>query len=289
MQIIKGGYSFVEFDTVATFTNPKRIDQLLKAGTGFTPKTPTEEFADNTLGAAGKSLDLTIRSADVDDAVGSPYTLLKAYEEARTPLYFRFVRILGGSIVLHDCDSIWDILTIATVVNDSDAVDKKVGTHSAKFLAVTYVGNSNFAGQYMPGEPDLTPFKAIVCWVKTSAAKPAGELSLQIVNSDAFPPALAAMLFPALAAGVWTECILVFPDPSLLATADALMLHTAGLAGGEVVRIDDVRALTGYVSIVNKVIPKVVFETNEAGKHNAIKIVGEGFSDTEANLLTTRF
>lgn len=288
MQIIKGGYSFVEFDTVATFVNPKRIDRLLKAGTGFTPKTLTEEFADNMPASAGKALDLTIRSANVDNAVGSVYALLKGYEEARTPIYFRFVKVLGEVLVIEDCEDAWDESADANITSAVDAADKKDGTNSVKLTAIGVVADEAVLATEVINN-DLTTYKAITCWIKSSVAKVAGSYSLLLDNTANCASPLSILPFPALDAGVWTRCILVLLDPSLLASVASIGIKSTGLAGGEIIHLDDVRASTGYISIINKVIPKVTFEKNEAGKHNAIKIVGEGFADSEANLLTNIF
>lgn len=288
MQIIKGGYSFVEFDTVSTFTNPKRIDSLLKAGTGFTPKSSTEEFADNTQRASGKQVDLSIRSADVDDAAGSAYALLKAAEEARTPLYFRYVKILGEDLVVEDCEDAWNESVGANMTSEVDAADKKAGTNSAKLSATGDVADEAILATEILAE-DLTLYKAITCWIKVSVAKIAGGLSLLLDDTASCASPLEVLPFPALDAGVWTKCILVLKDPSALSALISIGMKSTGLTAGQIIHLDDVRAASGYVTVINKIIPKVTFENNEAGKHNAIKIVGEGFSDTEANLLTPNF
>lgn len=286
MQIIKGGYSFVEFDTVSTFVNPKRIDSLLKAGTGFTPKTSTEEFADNTQRASGKQVDLTIRSADVDAAAGSAYALLKAAEEARTPLYFRYVKILGEDLVVEDCEDAWNESVGANMTSEVDAADKKAGTNSVKLSATGEVADEAILATEVIAA-DLRTYKAIVCWIKVSVAKIAGALSLLVDDTINCGAQLEVLPFPALDAVTWTRCILVLRDPASLADIISIGMKSTGLTAGQIIHLDDVRAASGYVTVINKIIPKVTFENNEAGKHNAIKIIGEGFSDTEANLLTT--
>jgi hypothetical protein len=288
MQTVKGGYSFVEFDTVSTFTNPTRIDKLLKAGTGFTPKTLTEDFADNTPGSAGKALDMSIRTADVDDAAGSAYALLKAAEEARTPMYFRFVRLLGEPLVVEDCEDAWNESVGTNMTSEIDATDAKTGMNSIKLTATGSVADGALLATEVI-EKDLRLYKGLTCWAKSSTAKAAGALSLLLDDSASCASPLESMPFPALEAGVWTRCSFVFAAPVELGFLISIGVKSTGLTVGQIIHIDDVRAVEGYVTVLNKIVPKVTFESNEAGKHNAIKITGEGFADTEANLMTTNF
>jgi len=114
-------------------------------------------------------------------------------------------------------------------------------------------------------------------------------LSLLLDNSASCASPLEVLPLPALDADTWTKCSLVFANPDALGAIISIGIKSTGLTMGQIIHIDDVRAATGYVSVLNGIIPKIVFEVNEAGKHNAIKILGEGFSDSEANLLSTNF
>lgn len=100
MWIIKGGWSKVDFDYDELFANPTDITCLLKSGTSVSPATPTEEFADGKNRSTLKQMNMSIRSANVDNAAGSAYALLKAAEENYVPLAFRFYSIGDAILVL---------------------------------------------------------------------------------------------------------------------------------------------------------------------------------------------
>jgi hypothetical protein len=289
MQIIKGGFSFVEFDTVSSFTNPIRIQKLLKAGTGFPTKSLTEDFADGKPGVAGKVVEMGIRSADVDNTAGSAYAALKAAEEARTPLFFRFVKTLGESILVDDCEAAWGESAGNSVVSSADAVDYQAGTHSTKLTkASTIAINTIMATKAVT--LNLTTVKAISLWLKSVGSKNSGDLQLLLDNTANCASPLETLNIPALAAGAWTRHTVVLSNPSALGSIISIGLkNTIELTGGETIHVDDVQGMAGYVAILNNVIVKVDFELNEAGKHNALKVAGVGFSDTEANLLSTNF
>jgi hypothetical protein len=289
MQIIKGGYSVVEFDDNASFTNPRRLSKLLKAGTSFLPKTLTEEFADNKSVAAAKAVDVSVRDANVDNAAGSAYAALKAYEEARTPLYFRFVKSLSESIVVHACDAAWQESVAADVVSAVDNEDLKEGTASIALSFSNAIAPNTILATVAVVK-NLTTVKIIRLWVKSALAKSAGDLVFLIDNTANCASPLETLPLPALAAATWTEVNLVLLNPSLLGSVISIGLKAVtGAELTDAILIDNVRGVTGVVTVLNNIIPKVNFEMNESGKHNAIKVTGEGFADTEANLLTTNF
>lgn len=289
MQIIKGGFSFVEFDSTVSFSNPRRIDRLLKSGTTFTPKTYTEELADNKAAAAGKGLDMSIRTADVNNAAGSPYAALKAYEEAHTPIFFRFVKILGNDLLVEDCEDAFNENVHASVTSATDAVNYKAGTKST---LLTLANTTIAAGTMLASEvisKDLTGYKAVSFWIKHELGCAAGDFALLLDNTANCASPLEVLPLPVLPADTWVEVTLPMLTPSGLGSLISVGLRAVvELAYGATCKInlDDIRAVTGHVTVLNNVIPKVHFEMNEAGKHNALKILGEGFSDTEANLLT---
>lgn len=291
MQIIKGGFSFVEVDDNSSFTSPLQIGKLLKAGTSIVPKTLTEEFADNTQRPAAKAVDISIRSADVNAAAGSVYAAMKAAEEARTPQYFRFVKVLSDPLSVEDCEDAWNENVAAGVTSDVDAVNFKAGTKSVLLT----IGDVILSGTVIASEviaKDLSTYKGLTFWIKAQDAYGAGALSLLLDNTALCASPLETLPLPALEAGVWKKCTLIFKDPSALSAVISIGLKAdddIDLGGASTINIDDVRAVTGYVTVINNIIPKINFEQNEAGKHNAIKITGDGFADTEANLLTTNF
>jgi hypothetical protein len=292
MQTVKGGFSFVEFDSDPAFPNPVRIDQLLKAGTTFTPKTATETLADNTEASAGKAIDISIRSANVDSAAGSAYAALKTAEEAGTRLYFRAVKLLSESIVIHNCDTAWNEYVDSDISSLVNNVSYKQGTGSVELFSPAGSGPQIVMATAAVVK-DLTTVKAIRFWFKTHQSHAAGDLKFLLDNTANCGSPLETLNFPAIAAGdidVWKEITLILHDPTALGAIISIGLRSdPAVTVTDHYYIDNVRGVTGALVVFNCGAPKVVFESNETGKHNAIKITAEGFADVEANLLTTKF
>lgn len=289
MQIIKGGFSFVEFDSSSSFTAPKRIDQLLKAGTSLVPKTITEDFADGKPRAAAKAIDMSVRSANVDDSASSFYAALKTAEEARTAQYFRFVKVLGDSIVIHTCDAAWQESVAANTVSVTDADFKKEGASSSIITFSGAVSGGTILATVAVVK-NLTTVKVVKAWFKSVNARAAGDLQLLLDNSANCASPLETLPLPALPADTWVEVELVLKDPSALGSVISIGLKTTVALGvSDVINIDDVRGCTGIVLQLTGIIPRANFEHNEAGKHNAIRVSGEGFADAESGLLTANF
>jgi hypothetical protein len=283
---IKGGYRLVEFDSDADFTNIKEITNLLKAGTGLTPKDVNEDFADGTQRSALKQMDVAIRSANVDDGAGSAYALLKAAEEARTKLHFRFVSKSRG-VVVEDCEAAWDELVAENVTATADTDDKKVGTASAKFVVGADVAEGTILATQVV-EVDLSDRKSLTVWIKSSVQADAGDLQLLLDDSQECGSPLELLDIPALAANTWTKCDLPLSNPAALSAVISVGLKMVTDLGACTIHLDDVRAVEDNV-VVHNVVPFVDFEDNEAGKHNAIRVTGTGAADTEDNLLDRNY
>lgn len=287
MQTIKGGYSFIEFDSDPNFTTPKRIYKLLKTGTNFTPKSLTEELADNKPATAVKALDLSIRSADVDDSVGSAYAALKAAEEARTPLYFRLVHLLGEELMVHNCDAAWSEYVAPNATSQVQNDFKQEGTGSELLVfSGPVAGDAVIASAIV--DVDLTEVMVLKVWVSTWLAKAANDLKLMLADNVDW---IETIPLPALKAGrIWEDIPVVLKDPSALADIVSLGIKSAvGVGAPDRIEIDAIRGVKARVTILNDVIVNVMFEKNEAGKFNAIKVTGVGFADSESNLYSNNY
>ncbi|MBI2428739.1 MAG: hypothetical protein HYV29_08095 [Ignavibacteriales bacterium] len=102
MLIIPGGYKKIEFDENIDFSTAIEIEKVLKEGTQLTPGTPTEIFSQNLPGSVLKRMDVNIRSADNYDSIGSAYQRLKAAEESRTVVHFKFTLLNGYLFYLYN-------------------------------------------------------------------------------------------------------------------------------------------------------------------------------------------
>jgi hypothetical protein len=292
--IIPGGLDLVEFSSEegAFFLNGANpdsgviteIDQLLKAGTSLTPESPTEEFANGKSYSAGKGKKMSIRSANVDDAAGSAYALLKAAEEARTALYFRF-RNSNRDLVIDDCEDAWNEQVVANVTSAIDAGDKKVGAASIKLT----VGDPVAAGTILASESvnaDLSIYSGATMWLKSSVATQKGDLQLVFGASQPCGDILAEIDVPALSAGQWTKCSFFFgmglwlTDPTMSVGLKMVVDLGAFILWG-----DDLRAIGNHI-VVRNLVPTAEFEQNELGKHNVLKVLSQGYAATEGDLET---
>jgi hypothetical protein len=102
METIAGGISKIEFDDNDSFLTPTEIKLPLKEGTSLLPITESEEDAEGHDDATIKEMDVSIRSADNDDSVGSAYRRLSDAEEARASLAFRFWLLSGKVLVVRN-------------------------------------------------------------------------------------------------------------------------------------------------------------------------------------------
>ncbi|MBI2428735.1 MAG: hypothetical protein HYV29_08075 [Ignavibacteriales bacterium] len=287
MQTVKGGYSFIEFDSDPNFTAPKRIYKLLKTGTGFTPKTLTEEMADNKSAAVAKGVDLSIRSADVDDGVASAYAALKSAEEARTPLYFRLVHILGNEMMVHNCDAAWSEYVAPNATSQVQNDFKQEGTGSELLVfSGPVAGDALIASAIV--DVDLTEVMVLKVWVSTWLAKAANDLKLMLADNVDW---IETIPLPALRAGrLWEDIPVVLLNPAALPDIVSIGIKSAaGVGAPDRIEIDAIRGVKARVTILKDVIVNVIFEKNESGKFNAMKLTGVGFADSEANLLTNNF
>ena len=283
MKNVRGGYSLVEFDSDANFTNAKEIIKLLKAGTSIVPKTPTEEFADGTNPAVLKQMDISIRSANVDNAAGSAYALLKAAEIAGTLLNFRFIALSGG-LLIEDCEDAWNEYVASNITSTADA-DCKVGSYAAKLA----VGSAVAAGAILATEAitalDLSGRKEISLWIKSSVTIDANDLQLLLDNTAYCASPLETLNIPALAANTWTKIALILANPGSDTAIVSVGVKMVVDKGAFDLFIDDVRGIADNV-VVKNVPPVVEFEANEYGKHNAIKVTGSGSAVSESALIS---
>jgi len=282
MKIIRGGFSLIEFDSDANFTNAHEITALLKSGTSIVPKTPTEEFADGTNHAVLKEMDISVRSANVDNAAGSAYALLKAAEAAGTLLNFRYIGLSGG-ILIEDCEDAWDEQSVSGVTPTADA-DCKVGSYSAKLAVDVSVSAGVILASEAIASLDLSGRKQISLWIKSSVTISANDLQLLLDNTANCASPLETLNIPALTANTWTKIALTLANPASDVAIISIGVKMVVDKGAFNLFIDDVRAIADNVVIKN--VPAVVeFETNEYGKYNAMKVTGSGSASSESNLI----
>lgn len=280
-KLFKGGYSGVEFSSVPTFATVTEILKPLKAGTFVTPGSQSDEFADGTVGAAGKTAKIGVRSPYVNAEAGSAYALLKAAEEAQTPQHFRFLGIQNG-ILISDCETIWTEIG-ANVAITADPVSVKAGLYSARFAVDDAASIGVLAVVAIPAL-NLAARKGISMWIMSSIALNAGDIQLLLDDAANCASPLETLNIPAILETRWVKVYLPLANPASDVAIISVGLKMAVDKGAIVVNIDDVRAIADHVNVLN-VIPQVEFEPNEQGKFDAMRVTGQAAGATEADIL----
>jgi hypothetical protein len=288
--IVQGGYDIVEFsseDGAFRLTGENNssgivtdLDELLKAGTGLTPESPTEEFADGKNQSAGKGMKMSVRSANVDDGAYSAFALLKTAEEAREKMHFRF-RNSARDTSIDGCDAAWDEIVAPNVTSTIDEADKKEGNASIKVIVgVAVPGNTVLVVKSM--EPASMPCGApqITMWFKSSVATQNGDLQLLIAPDDGCETPTVFNI-PALPAGEWRKCSFCRYGDLTGGTIMSFGLKMITDLGAFTLHGDDLRIVGPHV-VIRNVVPRAELELNEQGKHNALRVTGEAFGVDEA-------
>lgn len=146
---------------------------------------------------------------------------------------------------MEDCEDAWAESTHASVTSSTNSTDYRVGTKSASLtLTGDITTGNNLATEVV--SLDLSAYTHACLWVKSSASVAAGGLKFVMDESANCASPDETLDLPALTAGRWTACPLVFAGAT--STRNAIIsvgLKTgATIANGTVILIDDVRAMT---------------------------------------------
>ncbi|GAI96335.1 unnamed protein product, partial [marine sediment metagenome] len=116
-------------------------------------------------------------------------------------------------LLIEDCEDAWDEYVPANVTSTADAADKIVGAASAKLdvgvdAAVGRLATEAFALK------DLSPYKYLKVWVKSSIALDANDLDIMLDDHAECVSPLRELAIPALSADTWTQLALDMGDAS---------------------------------------------------------------------------
>ena len=147
-------------------------------------------------------------------------------------------------IVVEDCEDAWNEYVAAGVTSGIDTVDYKLGTASVILTIDAAAAVGRMATEAM-GATDLSPYRYLKLWVKSSIAIALNDLSIMLDDTPACVSPLKDLLIPALSAGVWTQITLdmgVTSGCTAIVSIGAVMLVDKGAF---VWHIDQVRATKG--------------------------------------------
>ena len=113
--------------------------------------------------------------------------------------------------IVEDCEDAWDAQANVTATADADC---KVGTKSAKLAVADAAGAGVLLATEVVGSMDLTAYKHINLWVKSSVALAEGDMQLLLDDTATCASPIKSLDIPALSAGTWTLVRLDLGDAS---------------------------------------------------------------------------
>jgi hypothetical protein len=274
-----GGFSLAEYWSNDDESPLVEITIALKDGTSIEPSTPKEDLADGTDGAAGKEYTFNIRTAELSDDV---HDGLVTAEEAQTPLNFRLAG-LGTEQVIEDCNDAWNEQVVSDVTSGIDETDYKV-VGAVKLTVAENFATGILASEAISPALDLTAYKSVLLFVKSSIDMAAGDLQLLLDNSQNCGSPLETLNLPALSAGLWTRVALTLATPANLTGIISVGIKLTANKGAFILWIDDVRApVTSW--ILKRAIPTHVDDPKVIGAFFAKKIAAKAAGTKESDIL----
>jgi len=115
--------------------------------------------------------------------------------------------------IVEDCEDAWDELVDGDVTSTADA-DCKVGTKSAKLAVAAGCGAGDILATEAVGSMNLSTYKHINLWIKSSVALDAGDMQLLLDDTAQCASPIKFLDIPALGAATWTLVRLDLGDAS---------------------------------------------------------------------------
>ena len=103
--------------------------------------------------------------------------------------------------IVEDCEDAWDAQANVTATADADC---KVGTKSAKLAVADAAGAAVLLATEVVGSMDLTAYKHINLWVKSSVELALGDMQLLLDDTATCASPIKSLDIPALSAATWT-------------------------------------------------------------------------------------
>ena len=113
--------------------------------------------------------------------------------------------------IVEDCEDAWDAQANVTATADADC---KVGTKSAKLVVADAAGAGVLLATEVVGSMDLSGYKHINLWVKSSVELAEGDMQLLLDDTATCASPIKSLDIPALSAATWTLVRLDLGDAS---------------------------------------------------------------------------
>ncbi|MBT9144593.1 MAG: hypothetical protein DDT42_00435 [candidate division WS2 bacterium] len=131
------------------------------------------------------------------------------------------------------------------VTSALDAVDRRVGANSV-MLSVAAAFTTGIIATRDFAAMNLSAFRFVRLWIRSSVARAAGNLRLLLDNTAAGASPEETLSIPALSAGVWTQITLTLANPSLLTAIISVGIDATVSPGACIIHLDNIRAVTTW-------------------------------------------
>ena len=120
-----------------------------------------------------------------------------------------------SSVVIHNCEAVWDELVDADVTASLDDEDKMQGSNSQKLVVAAAVAAADILATDSMTSLDISGYDYVEFWAKCTVATAAGDLQLLLDNTASCASPLETLSLPALTADTWTYCRVALANPEL--------------------------------------------------------------------------
>ncbi|GAH53724.1 unnamed protein product, partial [marine sediment metagenome] len=147
-------------------------------------------------------------------------------------------------LLVEDCEAAWDEYVQANVTSTADAVEKKIGTASAK-MAVADLAAVGRLATHDIGPFDLSPYTYLKVWIRSSTALSSGDISILLDEHAQCVSPLKDLDIGDISADTWTQVTLDMGDTSGLTAIISIGIDMDIDKGIFNFWIDQVRATKG--------------------------------------------
>lgn len=149
--------------------------------------------------------------------------------------------VYSDTLLIEDCESNWSSDFSDSSNTDTDS---KVGTNSIKHVIPAALGTNKLLGhQGGLSLATMVDYDGMYLWMKDSIGSSLNDNQMLLDDAAACDSPIEFLQLPALTAGTWTQVFLLFADPGLLDSIDAVGLKQIAALGARNIFHDDIRAL----------------------------------------------
>jgi hypothetical protein len=154
-----------------------------------------------------------------------------------------YYRASVDSVVIHDCNTVWDELVDGDVTAAVDTELYAEGNGSNKFTLAAGLGASDIIASDDITSLDLSSYDMVEFWLYSTVALTAGDLSVRLSSTASAGTATEELACPAVAARTWTHCRVTLANPESDTAIISVGLIATVDTGASTVRVDRISAV----------------------------------------------